>query len=122
MSKVTIKPPKRRQWRCFGGLFIVNFEHMSHFCFTVSMVNFEQVNASWENTQKGNVTKIMMQNNVSCHKVSGVSIFHNMVSSPDFKCAYTSPPKTLKIQYYLMQHKILHAKPNSATKNMGKLR
>ena len=72
MSKVTIKPPKRRQWRYFGGLFIVNFEHMSHLCFTVYMVNFEQVNVSWENTQKGQVTKIMMQSNVFCHKVSGV--------------------------------------------------
>ena len=30
--------------RSFGG-FIVNFEHISGLCFSVSIVNFEQVNA-----------------------------------------------------------------------------
>ena len=42
-SKLTIKPPKRRQCRRFGG-FIVNFEHISHLCSSVSIVKFEQVN------------------------------------------------------------------------------
>ena len=28
-SKLTIKLPDRRQWRC-SGIFIVNFEHISH--------------------------------------------------------------------------------------------
>ena len=28
-SKLTIKTPKRRQWRRYG-VFIVNFEHISH--------------------------------------------------------------------------------------------
>ena len=28
-SKLTIKTPKRRQWRCFG-VFISNFEHILH--------------------------------------------------------------------------------------------
>ena len=46
-SKLTIKPPKRRQWRRFGG-FIVNFEHISQLCSSVSIVNFEQVNAGWD--------------------------------------------------------------------------
>ena len=46
-SKLTIKSPKRRHWRRFGG-FIVNFEHISHLCFSVSIVNFEQVNAAWD--------------------------------------------------------------------------
>ena len=36
----------RRQWRRFGG-FIVNFEHISHLCSSISVVNFEQVNAGW---------------------------------------------------------------------------
>ena len=45
-SNLTIKPPKRRQWRCFGG-FIVKFEPISHLCSSVSIVNFEQVNAGW---------------------------------------------------------------------------
>ena len=42
-SKLTMKIPKRRQWRR-SGVFIVNFEHISHF-FQVSSVpilNFEQ--------------------------------------------------------------------------------
>ena len=33
--KLTTKTPKRRQWRRFG-LFIVNFEHISHLCSSVS--------------------------------------------------------------------------------------
>ena len=28
-SKLTIKTPKQRHWRC-SGVFIVNFEHISH--------------------------------------------------------------------------------------------
>ena len=49
-SKLTIKPPKRRHCRRFGG-FIINFEHISHLCSRVPIVNFEQVhNASWEVT------------------------------------------------------------------------
>ena len=31
----------------FGG-FIVNFEHISHLCSSISIVNFEQVIAVWE--------------------------------------------------------------------------
>ena len=42
-SKLTIKTPKRRHWRRFH-VFIVNFEHISHLCSSVSIVNFEQVN------------------------------------------------------------------------------
>ena len=45
-SKLTIKTPKRRHWRCFG-VFIVNFEHISHLFSSVSTANFEQVNAGW---------------------------------------------------------------------------
>ena len=45
-SKLRIKPPKQCHWRRFGGI-IVNFEHISHFCSSISVVNFEQVNASW---------------------------------------------------------------------------
>ena len=44
-SKLTIKTPERRQWR-LSGVFIVNFEHISHSpCSSVSIVNSEQVNA-----------------------------------------------------------------------------
>ena len=45
-SKLTVKPSKRRKWFRFGR-FIVNFEHISHLCSSVSIINFEQVNASW---------------------------------------------------------------------------
>ena len=45
-SKLTIKTPKRRQWRRFG-VFIVNFEHISHLCSSVSIVNFEHIIAGW---------------------------------------------------------------------------
>ena len=45
-SKLTIKPPKRRHLRRFDD-FNVNFEHISHLCSNVSIVNFKQVNAGW---------------------------------------------------------------------------
>ena len=41
-SKLIIKTPKRRQWRC-SGVFIVNFEHISHFFLLfLFIVGFEQ--------------------------------------------------------------------------------
>ena len=46
-SKFAITTPKRRQWRPFG-VFIVNFEHISHLYSSVSIVNFEHVIAGWE--------------------------------------------------------------------------
>ena len=48
MSKVNNKDTKRRHWRRFG-VFIVNIEHSSHLCSSVSIVNFEQVNSGWDN-------------------------------------------------------------------------
>ena len=30
-----------------SGVFIVNFEYISQLCFSVSIVNFEQVNTGW---------------------------------------------------------------------------
>ena len=42
-SKLTIKTPERCYWRR-SGVFIVNSEHIS-LCSSVSVVNFEQVNA-----------------------------------------------------------------------------
>ena len=41
-SKLAIKIPERRQWR-HSGVFVVNFEHISH---RVSIIGFEQVNFS----------------------------------------------------------------------------
>ena len=48
MSKVNNKDTKRPHWRRFG-VFIVNIEHSSHLCSSVSIVNFEQVNSGWDN-------------------------------------------------------------------------
>ena len=47
-SKLTIKTLKRHQWRRSdrSGVFIVNFEHISHsFFFSISIIDFEHV--SW---------------------------------------------------------------------------
>ena len=35
-----------RHW-CRFGVFIVNLEHISHLCSSLSIVNFEQVNTGW---------------------------------------------------------------------------
>ena len=45
-SKLTIKIPEQRHWRR-SGVFVVNFERIS-LCSCVSIVNFEQVNAGWD--------------------------------------------------------------------------
>ena len=39
------KVNNERRRRC-SGIFIFNFEHISHLCASVSIVNFEQLNAS----------------------------------------------------------------------------
>ena len=43
--------PKLRQWRRFG-VFIVNFEHISHLYSSVFIANFEHVTAGWEKKTK----------------------------------------------------------------------
>ena len=45
--RLTIKTPERHHLRC-PGVFIVNFEHISHLFSSVPVINFEQVNVSWE--------------------------------------------------------------------------
>ena len=46
-SKLTIKILERHHWRR-SGIFIVNFEHISHLISVlVFVVNIEQVNAGW---------------------------------------------------------------------------
>ena len=44
-SKLPIKTLER-QW-CLSVVFIINYEHISYLFFSVSIVNFVQVNASW---------------------------------------------------------------------------
>ena len=46
LFNVNNKDTKRRQW-CRFGVFIVNFEHISHLPSSVSIVNFEHVIANW---------------------------------------------------------------------------
>ena len=46
-SKLTIKSPKRRHWRR-SGVFIVNFEHISHIFLAFLLFDFEQANVSWD--------------------------------------------------------------------------
>ena len=46
-STLTIKTQKRCQWR-HSSIFIVNFEHISTPCSSVSIVNFEQENDGWD--------------------------------------------------------------------------
>ena len=43
---LTIKTPERRKWRR-SGVFIVNFEHISHPFPMFLIVDFEQVNVRW---------------------------------------------------------------------------
>ena len=50
MFKVNNEDTKTTPWRRFG-VFIVNFEHILHLCSSISIVNFEQVNADWEDLQ-----------------------------------------------------------------------
>ena len=45
MFKVNNKAT-RTTWRRSGG-FIINFEHISHLCSSVSIVNFEYVIVRW---------------------------------------------------------------------------
>ena len=45
-SKLIIKTLERRRWRC-SGVFIVNFEHISHLVLVFLLVNFEHVIAGW---------------------------------------------------------------------------
>ena len=47
MFKVINKDTKTTPLALFG-VFIVNFEHISHLCSSFSTTNFEQVNADWD--------------------------------------------------------------------------
>ena len=40
-SKLTIKIPERRHWRC-SGIFIVNFEHISHLALVVLLLTLSR--------------------------------------------------------------------------------
>ena len=59
-SKLTVKIPKRRHWRR-SVVFIVNFEHISHFVL-VSIVNFEQVNVGWVSSNEKTLNTLTKKN------------------------------------------------------------
>ena len=42
--EILLQKDSPSHWRRFG-VFIINFEHISHLCSSVSIVNSEQVNA-----------------------------------------------------------------------------
>ena len=52
-SKLSIEIPERHQWRL--SVFIVNLEHISHHFSSVSIVDFEQVNARWISTSSNDL-------------------------------------------------------------------
>ena len=54
MFKVNNKAT-RTTWRRSGG-FIINFEHISHLCSSVSIVKLKHVNAGWEGTEEAIVS------------------------------------------------------------------
>ena len=50
-SKLTMETLEQKCEICHCrhfGVFIVNFEHISHLCSSVSIVNFEQVDGGWD--------------------------------------------------------------------------
>ena len=46
-SKLTVMTPEQGQGHC-SGVFIVNFEHISHLVLVFLIANFEQVIVDWE--------------------------------------------------------------------------
>ena len=73
-SNLSIKLQKRRQWPRFGG-FIVNFEHTSHLCSSVSIVNFEHVIAGWVGKHWRNGTSVS-NGSIGIHRrCSGEKVF-----------------------------------------------
>ena len=87
-SKLAIKTPERRQWHR-SDVFIVNFEHVSYLYFSVSIVDFEQVNVSWISV--ASPCKVTQLSNLSRDSVSGIlatnfEIFSFTMSLLDLVC------------------------------------
>ena len=64
-SKLTIEIPELHHW-CLSDVFIVNLQHVSHNFFSVSIIDFEQVNARWISTSSNDLDdekeiKLMVQ-------------------------------------------------------------
>ena len=88
-SKLTIKAPERRQW-CRSGVFIVTFEHFSHF---FSIVDFEQVNISLVSSCNiifYNITRNQPATLSKLKSFIGVSRTKNILISKAFRLALFS--------------------------------
>ena len=84
MFKVNSKATKTTAWGRFGG-FIVNFEHISHLCSSVSIVNFEHVIAGWDNIgQEYNAEGAKWQRNWSLEAFEATEAFEYKNARSDF--------------------------------------
>ena len=66
MFKVNTK--NTRMSSCRSGVFIVNFEHISHLFFSVSIVDLEQINVCWEATWGLRLDRIENNKKVWCNE------------------------------------------------------
>ena len=66
MFKVNSK--NTRMSSCRSGVFIVNFEHISHLFFSVSIVDLEQINVCWEATWGLRLDRIENNKKVWCNE------------------------------------------------------
>ena len=62
-SKLTVKTPEQLQWRR-SGVFIVDIKHVLTPFSSVSIVDFEQVNVSWEHGQSSQKTDYWVELNI----------------------------------------------------------
>ena len=70
-SKLTIKTSERRHWRS-GALFTVKFESLSSLL-CVFIVNFEQVNGSWDSGTRRSEPNTEMHS--GCSQTSNIRTF-----------------------------------------------
>ena len=62
-SKLTVKTPEQLQWRR-SDVFIVDIKHVLTPFSSVSIVDFEQVNVSWEHGQSSQKTDYWVELNI----------------------------------------------------------
>ena len=79
--KWTIKTPEEHPWHR-SGVFIVNFEHILHILFSVTIDECDQVNVSWNFLSGASVTQFKvntlgfyLQNNITKSKNNGDGIY-----------------------------------------------
>ena len=65
-SKLTVKTPERRQWYC-SGVFIVNFEHISHLNLVFLMLTLSKC-------RLGNIVNVQGKHFLNCGEWMGVNV------------------------------------------------